>query len=239
VFGGGEGPVYYNDLYVLDTESFTWSIPTMSGDCPSARRAHSTFVWNDKLYVFGGGDGVHALSDLFALDLMDPSNLRWQNVSPTGQIPVPRGYHTANLVGDKLVVFGGSDGHECFSDVHVCDLTKNTWYAMELDRSIPRLSHTSTRVGSYLFVMGGHDGKQYSSDVLLLNLVTMSWETRSIHGIGPTPRGYHTVVLYDSRLILFGGYDGKSYFGDIHVLDLSACAYLPQITSFAIELTPE
>lgn len=96
----------------------------MSGDCPSARRAHSTFVWNDKLYVFGGGDGVHALSDLFALDLMDPSNLRWQNVSPTGQIPVPRGYHTANLVGDKLVVFGGSDGHECFSDVHVCDLSK-------------------------------------------------------------------------------------------------------------------
>jgi hypothetical protein len=67
----------------------------------------------------------------------------------------------------------------------------------------------------------------------------MSWETRSIHGIGPTPRGYHTVVLYDSRLILFGGYDGKSYFGDIHVLDLSACAYLPQITSFSIELADD
>ncbi|KAI8584373.1 hypothetical protein K450DRAFT_219535 [Umbelopsis ramanniana AG] len=239
VFGGGEGPVYYNDLYVLDTESLTWSIPTVSGESPSARRAHSTFVWNDKLYVFGGGDGAHALSDLFALDLMDPANLRWQNLLPAGQVPVPRGYHTANLVGDKLVVFGGSDGHECFSDVHVCDLTKNAWYTMELDRSIPRLSHTSTRVGSYLFVIGGHDGKQYSSDVLLLNLVTMSWETRSIHGIGPTPRGYHTVVLYDSRLILFGGYDGKSYFGDIHVLDLSACAYLPQITSFSIELSDD
>jgi hypothetical protein len=74
--------------------------------------------------VFGGGDGAHALSDLFALDLMDPGNLRWQNLLPAGQVPVPRGYHTANLVGDKLVVFGGSDGHECFSDVHVCDLSK-------------------------------------------------------------------------------------------------------------------
>lgn len=74
--------------------------------------------------MFGGGDGTHALSDLFALDLMDPSNLRWQNLSPAGPVPVPRGYHTANLVGDKLVVFGGSDGHDCFSDVHVCDLSK-------------------------------------------------------------------------------------------------------------------
>jgi hypothetical protein len=49
-------------------------------------------------------------------------------------------------------------------------LANNTWYAVELDRSIPRLSHTSTRVGSYLFIMGGHDGKQYSSEILLLNL---------------------------------------------------------------------
>jgi N-acetylneuraminic acid mutarotase len=111
-------------LKSLSPESLTWSIPTISGESPSARRAHSTFVWNDKLYVFGGGDGTHALSDLFALDLMDPSNLRWQNLSPGGPVPVPRGYHTANLVGDKLVVFGGSDGHDCFSDVHVCDLSK-------------------------------------------------------------------------------------------------------------------
>ncbi|CAM0142355.1 unnamed protein product [Umbelopsis sp. WA50703] len=136
LFGGGEGPVYYNDLYVLDTESLTWSIPTIAGESPSARRAHSTFVWNDKLYVFGGGDGTHALSDLFALDLLDQNNLRWNNLNAGGHVPVPRGYHTANLVGDKLVVFGGSDGHDCFSDVHVCDLSKYCFLCPSLFSSL-------------------------------------------------------------------------------------------------------
>jgi N-acetylneuraminic acid mutarotase len=114
----------------------TWSIPTIAGESPSARRAHSTFVWNDKLYVFGGGDGTHALSDLFALDLLDQNNLRWNNLNAGGHVPVPRGYHTANLVGDKLVVFGGSDGHDCFSDVHVCDLSKYCFLCPSLFSSL-------------------------------------------------------------------------------------------------------
>lgn len=64
----------------------------------------------------------------------------------------------------------------------------------------------------------------------------MNWETRKVYGIAPCPRGYHTTILFDSRLFLFGGYDGKSVYDDVYILDLSACAYLPQITSFNIDV---
>lgn len=67
-------------------------------------------------------------------------------------------------------------------------------------------------------------------------LVTMSWESRRIYGGPPTPRGYHTAVLHDSRLYILGGYDGKTVFDDVYMLELSACAYLPQITNFEIDL---
>jgi hypothetical protein len=71
---------------------------------------------------------------------------------------------------------------------------------------------------------------------ILTITVTMNWETRKIYGTLPPARGYHTVVLYDSRLILFGGYDGKVAFDDVYMLELSACAYLPQITNFIIDV---
>ncbi|KAG0167232.1 hypothetical protein DFQ28_006396 [Apophysomyces sp. BC1034] len=236
VFGGGDGPNYFNDLYVLNRETLVWSKPNTEGTPPSPRRAHTTCLWNDKIIIFGGGDGARALSDVHALDISDPSRLRWQQLNPTGDPPIARGYHTSNLVKNKLVIFGGSDGHECFNDVFVLDLVENRWSRMELDHAVSRLAHTATQVGSYVFVIGGHDGSRYSNDTLLLNLVTMSWESRKIYGRSPSPRGYHTAVLYDSRLYIIGGYDGRTVFEDVYMLELSACAYLPQITNFEIDM---
>lgn len=71
------------------------------------------------MYIFGGGDGVHALNDVYQLDL---KTNEWSILEVTGALPEPRGYHTGNLVGDKLVIYGGSDGHTCFGDVHLLDL---------------------------------------------------------------------------------------------------------------------
>ncbi|ORY93052.1 hypothetical protein BCR43DRAFT_444305 [Syncephalastrum racemosum] len=236
MFGGGDGPNYFNDLYVLHADTLTWSKPITEGIPPSPRRAHATCLWNDKIIVVGGGDGARALADVHLLDISDPMRPRWSQIKPSGTPPIARGYHTANLVKDKLIVFGGSDGHECFSDVHVLDLVANRWAQIELDRIVPRLAHTASQVGSYVFVIGGHDGGRYSNEVLLLNLVTMSWESRKIYGGAPSPRGYHAAVLHDSRLYILGGYDGKTVFDDVYMLELSACAYLPQITNFEIDV---
>ncbi|KAL1925632.1 uncharacterized protein VTP21DRAFT_515 [Calcarisporiella thermophila] len=236
LFGGGDGPVkYFNDLYILNTETLLWTKANTQGQPPTPRRAHSSCFYNNKLYIFGGGDGMRALNDVYTLDIKDSNYMAWSKLSPRGVPPTSRGYHTSNLVGDKWIIFGGSDGHECFSDVNILDLSTLTWIQVELDRPIPRLSHTATQVGSYLFIVGGHDGSRYSSDVLLLNLVTMSWETREVYGVAPSGRGYHATTLYDSRLFVFGGYDGHSVFDELYILELGACAYLPQITNFTVE----
>ncbi|CAG8535105.1 1337_t:CDS:2, partial [Diversispora eburnea] len=122
IFGGGDGPTYFNDLYIFDTDTLTWTKPQTSGDTPTPRRAHTTEHYNNCIYIFGGGDGVCALNDVYMLDISDLSNLIWKKLEPSGGPPISRGYHTSNLVDNKLVVFGGSDGHECFDDVYVLDL---------------------------------------------------------------------------------------------------------------------
>ncbi|KAF9107680.1 hypothetical protein BGX29_005383 [Mortierella sp. GBA35] len=231
VWGGGDGPQYFNELYMLDTDTLTWTNPQTTGTKPRRRRAHTACVYNNCIYIFGGGDGYQALNDTYQLNLAD---MHWTELKTTGTAPIARGYHTSNLIKNHFIVYGGSDGHECFSDVHVLDLDTKGWTKIDINRPLPRLSHTATQVGSYLFVVGGHDGSRYSCDVMMLNLVTWSWETRKVYGIPPAGRGYHASLLYDSRLFMFGGYDGLTVFDDIYILDLSTCAYLPQITDFQV-----
>ena len=211
IFGGGDGPAYYNDVYVLDTLNLRYSKPKISGTHPSKRRAHTACLYKHGIYIFGGGDGVKALNDIWRLEVSDSKKMSWKLISPpskSGGRPTARGYHTSNMVGSKLIIFGGSDGLECFRDVWVFDVDTQVWRAVEIKVSFPRLSHTATIIGSYLFVIGGHDGVEYSSDVLLLNLVTMQWDKRKIYGTPPSGRGYHGTVLHDSRLFVIGGFDG-------------------------------
>ena len=244
VFGGGDGPAYYNDVYVLDTVNFRWTRPRIVGDkLPSKRRAHTACLYKNGIYIFGGGDGVRALNDVWRLDVSDMNKMSWKLISAPDKAagakdyrPKARGYHTANMVGSKLIIFGGSDGGECFDDVWVYDVEEHFWKHVSIPVNFRRLSHTATIVGSYLFVVGGHDGNEYSNDVLLLNLVTMTWDRRKTYGKPPSGRGYHGAVLYDSRLIMVGGFDGSEVFRDVMILELAVHSYYSQISHFTIEV---
>ncbi|KAI0031469.1 hypothetical protein K488DRAFT_10658, partial [Vararia minispora EC-137] len=237
IFGGGEGPTYYNTVYVLDIPMRRWSQPVLVSDAvPPPRRAHTAVHYKGKIWVFGGGNGVMALNDVWTLDVSaGAEKMRWEKVETSKKKPSPRGYHTANLIGNVMVVVGGSDGRDCFSDVWALDLDTATWTQIRPDAQHRRLSHASTQVGSYLFITGGHDGTEYLNTLLLFNLVSLQFETRPSAGRPPPPRGYHVTLLADSRLFVFGGFSGHEVFDDVYILELAAAAYLPQVTSFHIE----
>ncbi|KAI0744793.1 galactose oxidase [Earliella scabrosa] len=239
VFGGGEGPAYYNDVYILDTAMRRWMHPLFPEGTvlPPPRRAHTSVLYKNKLWIFGGGNGSTALNDVWTLDVGGSvDRLRWELVETRGKKPTARGYHTANLIGNVMVVVGGSDGRECFSDIWCLNLDTLLWKLVKLGESHKRLSHTATQVGSYLFIYGGHDGGSYMSDILLFNLVSLQYEPRQVAGRAPSARGYHAACLADSRVFVFGGFNGIEVFDDVHILDLAGAAYLPQVTSFRIDV---
>lgn len=123
-FGGGEGPSYYNTLYMLDTQTRRWTHIQPPEPLPAPRRAHTAVLYRGKLWIFGGGNGVKALNDVWCLDTtVSPEKMKWEGPLKThGPRPGPRGYHTANLVGNIMIVIGGSDGRDCFSDIWVLNL---------------------------------------------------------------------------------------------------------------------
>ncbi|KAJ2934564.1 hypothetical protein H1R20_g2537, partial [Candolleomyces eurysporus] len=231
IIGGNDDKDSARDIYCFDT----------------GRRAHTAVYYDNKIWIFGGGNGLNALNDVWTLDLgsnhtgliegTEGRGLRWEEKITTTVKPCPRGYHTANLVRDIMVVVGGSDGKECFTDIWLLNLTASLiWSKVNIPPPLyKRLSHSATQVGSYLFIVGGHTGQEYTSEILMLNLVSLHYEPRTIYGKPPSPRGNHSAVLSDSRLFLFGGFNGQISFDDVYILDLAASAYLPQVTSFEIE----
>jgi N-acetylneuraminic acid mutarotase len=40
IFGGSDNTTYFNELYIFDTLSYTWTKPDISGKVPGPRRAH-------------------------------------------------------------------------------------------------------------------------------------------------------------------------------------------------------
>ncbi|KAF8496165.1 hypothetical protein F5888DRAFT_1794727 [Russula emetica] len=238
LIGGGENASYYNSVHVFDIPTRRWSRPTLTtSDVPPPRRAHTTVLYQNKIWVFGGGNGLQALNDVWTLEASGSlDRMKWEQVAINGRKrPSPRGYHTANLVQNVMIVVGGSDGRECFQDIWCLNLDTTVWTQIKPDTLHRRLSHSSAQVGSYLFISGGHDGSEYSLELLLFNLVSLQYEPRSTHGKPPLPRGYHASILADSRLFVFGGFNGHEVFDDVHILDLAAAAYLPQVTSFSID----
>lgn len=134
---GGDGSAYFNTLYSLCTDTYTWEKLDISGLSPGPRRAHTSWVYNGNIYVYAGGDGIRALDDIYMLNLSRPDNMHWELVETSGKCPSPRGYHTSNLVGSKVIVFGGSDGHECFSDIYSLDLPTKAWSLIKPSLKIP------------------------------------------------------------------------------------------------------
>lgn len=117
------------------------------------RVAPASAVYQDKLYVFGGGnqDALLAGSEVF-----DPRTGRWTAIA---NVPVARFGARAAVLGNRIYVVGGVDSLGVPSDrVDVYDPAGNSWApfgALATPRGVPAVG----ALDGQLFVLGGCDGK--------------------------------------------------------------------------------
>lgn len=81
----------------------SWTRPSVSGQGPCPRCAHTTDWCNGKICVFGGWSGQRLLSDAYWLRM---DTMRWNKATPAGEPPCNRSGHSASTVGSKIYVFG-------------------------------------------------------------------------------------------------------------------------------------
>ncbi|XP_010258009.1 PREDICTED: host cell factor 1-like isoform X2 [Nelumbo nucifera] len=118
--------VYYNDLYMLDTETFVWRRALTSGTPPSARDSHTCSSWMNKIIVVGGEDASdYYLSDVH---ILDTDTLVWRELVTSGQLLPPRAGHSTVALGRNLFVFGGfTDARNLYDDLHMLNVETGFW----------------------------------------------------------------------------------------------------------------
>uniref|UniRef100_A0A8C6GXL6 Kelch domain-containing protein 3 n=1 Tax=Mus spicilegus TaxID=10103 RepID=A0A8C6GXL6_MUSSI len=142
VFGGRAdrfGPfhsnneIYCNRIRVFDTRTEAWLDCPHTPVLPEGRRSHSAFGYNGELYIFGG---YNARLNRHFHDLwkFNPGSFTWKKIEPKGKGPCPRRRQCCCIVGDKIVLFGGTSpspeeglGDEFdlidHSDLHILDFS--------------------------------------------------------------------------------------------------------------------
>ncbi|CEP15794.1 hypothetical protein [Parasitella parasitica] len=165
-----------------------------SGDIPPPLVGASTTVVGNKVYVFGGRlvSSRQMTNDLYTLDM---DTLVWTlHAAPESDSPPPprpRYFHSCNLFGRSLVVFGGmsysirrSSQNLCaLDDVCLLDLDSMTWKYPDVQPSIytpqARYAHLAVCAADKLVIMGGQDmSNLYINETSVFDLTTAEW----IHG---------------------------------------------------------
>ncbi|XP_073015177.1 uncharacterized protein [Primulina eburnea] len=166
IFGGcgkfENSQIYYDDLYILNTETFSWKSVVPSGTPPSKRDSHTCSSWKNKIIVIGGEDSSdYYLSDVH---ILDTDTLVWCKLNTTGQLLSPRGGHTAVTFGKNLIVFGGfSDEQNLYNDLYMLDIENGTWVKIVSTGEVPsgRFSMAGEnlvpQMGGVLVFIGGCD----------------------------------------------------------------------------------
>jgi hypothetical protein len=220
----------------------TWALPFANldewvelhpGGSPPPPRFSQAQAYDTKRNreIIFGGFGDTYLNDAWALSLTDPES--WANLSPVGGLPAPRDATGAiyDADRDRLVVFGGWDGHARRNDVWTLPLAgpSQTWQQQPPGAPIAARSGFACAydpMRQSMWVVGGEVAENVGvMDVWRLSLDTdpMQWTQLTVSGTPPSQRWGHSIV-YESahdRLLLFGGYGPTTWNDDVWALNLA------------------
>ncbi|KYQ93592.1 Kelch repeat-containing protein [Tieghemostelium lacteum] len=225
VFGGGSFSGFLNDILSFSLENCKWSaIQTAANTVvPCGRSKHSSCLVDDRLYIFGGGDGIRLYNDMFYLDLVQ---WRWYQVdcSNVSQKPSPRWGHTMVKLPDNksLLLFGGHAGSKRLNDLYIFNIEESTWHQVQYSLNEgdlvppPRAGHTATMIGQHMLLFGGGDGK-IINDCYLLDTIDFKWW--KFNNIPPEGRCAHSTLFHNNKLIIYGGGNGVQCLRKLIVLD--------------------
>ncbi|NWY55528.1 TYW23 protein, partial [Chionis minor] len=124
IFGGIREDKDYSGIYILDTVTWKWLLVAAKGRMP-VLAYHSATIYRKELFVFGGtfpkkaSLAVAPCSNM--LYVFNPEHEIWYQPISEGEKPLPRLGHSATLLKNKLLIFGGRRTALYLSDMHILD----------------------------------------------------------------------------------------------------------------------
>eukprot|EP01111_Echinosteliopsis_oligospora_P009374 TRINITY_DN272_c0_g1_i1.p1 TRINITY_DN272_c0_g1~~TRINITY_DN272_c0_g1_i1.p1 ORF type:complete len:422 (-),score=102.58 TRINITY_DN272_c0_g1_i1:140-1405(-) len=207
----------FNEIVYYDTDTRTFSQPTIRGDKVPNFSRHTATLVGSRIYVFGGFDG-HGSN--FDLSMFDPYSRIWTNIpksSIKGVLPPSRTNHASASVGKYMFMYGGNNNDEngryqVLNDLCMLDTTTLTWSRPKVSGDIPeaRSGHTLTAIGRKLYLFGGGVWNEREgwvskfNDLHVLDTDTMTWTKPQCKGTIDTST-FPISFAVGRFLFVFGG----------------------------------
>lgn len=220
--------------------AWAWHGIISSGKGPSPREGHAAVEKEGKIYVIGGCiQGTRCYNDVHVFDV---NTSTWQQEYVTGEAPAPRGGHTATVLHDGVLIFGGASPAGAYGDAHLLDTRRKAWRRVQASffeqAPVPRTNHaTAADSKGRVHIFGGYSPeKGFLDDLWALRLTELppdpgsldnlggfaaTWTRTTPSNYGPAARQSHSLTFVEGKLALFGGsLAGGFTAGDAHVYDL-------------------
>jgi len=203
----------------------------------------------DAMLLYGGYDGKKPVQGLALCHFEHGTWFESIPVAEGSREPPHRTAHSAVVVGQRMIVFGGvakspNGAQKVLNDLWVLELGTMTWREIEpLSRrrgsTTPaseggaaeigpcgRYGHSASVLGHSMVLFGGCTGDCYLNDVWTLDAMSLQW----VHEPEETPvgpffdvpcgRARHATCVFGRSVMLFGGWAGKAAFGDLFCFEL-------------------
>lgn len=118
---------------------------------------------------------------------------------------------TAEEKPEQVLIVGGANPSETFSDIHTLDLSTLSWNMTTPAGFVARYEHVAFVPASHpdkIYVLLGANQENNISEVQCYNMTTEKWSTIKTSGSAPTPRTHHSTASVNDCVYFFSG--GKS-----------------------------
>ncbi|CAG8551490.1 13072_t:CDS:2 [Funneliformis caledonium] len=213
-------------VYAFDTQSNSWSIPTITGDYAVRKDNIMAVVdGNGKMYMFSGHRKKVFFDDF---PILDTINLNWA-IGSVINAPTPRSiYGVTFLPNNFVIIIGGYDINKSrpLNEVYLYDTINDVWSTKASTIPSDRCAFSAVLGldGQRVIIFGAHKDNNPKPEELLyvLNLSNFEWYIPKITGKLPFTRYWHQANVIGKYMVVsfgFGYYENDD--NDILLLDIS------------------
>ncbi|EGR34231.1 kelch repeat protein [Ichthyophthirius multifiliis] len=206
-----------NHIYCADFDlKKLFPIKNIDTKPSSFRINYSAVIYMFKIYIFGGLNDNNQPTNMF--DSFDISTYKWEKVSTSGKLPLPRHSHCCEIIENKMILFGGTKSNdifdrECFySDINVLDLKTQEWIQLNVNGQIPKYMaygySFKIEDNLILFLWNDRANDSHEMECSVLDLNGLKWSYLDLLSKKPELR-YSAASCYNEGLkqvIFYGGF---------------------------------
>ena len=164
IFGGrGVNDAFLDQFYALHVDSMQWRPLQSKGQSPGEQSSHSSCLQGERMFIFCNYEDP-ALSNIFVCDYSGTIP-HWSCLKSRGMAP-PGLYSAAlNLVGNRLILFGGYIYGVTAESFYVYDIPSGVWSAVTYDVDQADEEFRFFATGEEVDFVGRHRGLYWNGKI--------------------------------------------------------------------------